>query len=122
MREATAGVPAGIVAEIEERRAGGGGGRRRRKNVFLRTGVVEVAAEAVAVATVGAAEAIIARVIEMMRVGEIGREWYVSLGRNLYVGCSQFAKNDIRTLSYSLLFTYRKVQHPCLPRGPHNQC
>ncbi len=53
--------------------------------MFLRTRVVEVAAEAaeaVAVATVGAAEAIIARVIEMMRVGEIGREWYVGLGRN----------------------------------------
>ncbi len=63
--------------------------------MFLRTRVVEVAAEAaeaVAVATVGAAEAIIARVIEMMRVGEIGREWYVGLGRNKYVGCSQFAK------------------------------
>jgi hypothetical protein len=30
---------------------------------------------------------------------------------------------DIRTLSYSLLFTYCKVHHPCLPYPEvHNQC
>ena len=65
----TAGVPAEIVAEIEERTTIGGGGRRRRKNVFLRTRVVEVVVVvAAAVVTVGAVEAIVARGIETMRV------------------------------------------------------